>query len=819
MAKPKRSSRKQSSGGSRNSRRPTTVETAPPSENGWIPSLIWGLFLTRWLIPTEGTAEGDTLWLTSIALAAAAIFFWWKSRVSLDQLRFEKLDAAVWLLCGAHILSSVVVILTEGNKRAATNMLWEWLAVAVTFSLLRQTITLDSRPKFLRAILVVTTALACYGIWQPTFWYPANLREYQQLKTEIESVESSPDFSPEEQFKRHRELRADLVSRGIPLSGPAQQLFERRLRDSKEPLGFFALTNTLASFMAIGLVLLAGSFVGLLLPKQTEGTSSNNCESNNRRTLAVLGVALLLVTYCLVLTKSRSAWGGSIVGIGTLLGLFLVTSKSGTALRKLLPIVVVGAVVVSLLAGVAIATGALDIEVLTEASTSLSYRLEYWTATWDVVLDHPLFGTGPGNFRDNYLRHKLPQSSEEISDPHQFILDVAANAGVIGLTGLVAFLAVVVWLSWKLCGQTETEQESDSAAVNESTLSPRPSIRTAIGSAAGLTIAGEWLFSGSVSFSIFAVCGVAMLIDGVLTIVLRPSSTSTNGQLELSVPPLAVVAAIVALFVHLSAAGGIAMPAVIGVALALAAVLSIDASRNLTTAHSENPQPIATGSNVVADPAGNFQNGQWLTSALFSGLAAVGCATTAFSPVIQSTSLLQLGDYDAINGRPARQVVTSYRRAADADTLTPQPYVHLSQFYLHQWKQTRDENFFDQSIVAAEHARSLSPHNPQIAHEIGYAWLVRARETSPQNENAIAAAAKELQNALQMYPTHPTWTAETAQALALAGDSSKAATMARRALELDEINRTAGHVDRYLPDDLLAAIKPLTNEARSQSAE
>ena len=809
MAKPKRSSRKQSSGRSRNSRKPTTVESAPPPASGRIPALIWGLLLARWLIPTEGTAEGDTLWLTSITLAAAAVFFWWKSRVSFDRLHLEKLDAAVWLLCGAHILSSLVVILTEGNKRAATNMLWEWLAVAVTFSLVRQTITLDSRPKFLRAILVITTAIACYGIWQPTFWYSANLKEYQELKAEIESIESSPNLSPAEQFKRQRELRAEFVSRGIPLSGPAQKLFEHRLRDSKEPLGFFALTNTLASFMAIGLVLLAGSFISLLLPNQTEGTSSDNCESNSRSILTVLGVTLLLVTYCLVLTKSRSAWGGSIVGIGTLLCLFLLTSKSGVALKKLLPIVVVGAVVLSLLAGVAIATGALDIEVLTEASTSLSYRLEYWTSTWDVILDHPLLGTGPGNFRDNYLRHKLPQSSEEISDPHQFILDVAANAGVVGLAGLVAFLAVIAWLSWKLCRQPQARPDSDSAPAHESSFSARPSIRTAIGGAAVLTIAGEWLFSGSVSWSIFVVCGVAMLIDGVLTMVLRPSSTSTNGQLEVSVPPVAVVASILALLVHLSAAGGIAMPAVIGVALALAAVLSVDASAESTTDHSEKPQspPFAADSNVAVDSEGNFQNGQWLAAALFSGLAAVGCTTTAFSPVIQSTSLLQLGDYDAINGQPTRQVISSYRRAADADTLTPQPYVRLSQFYLHQWKQTRNETFFDQSVEAAEHARSLSPHNPQVAHEIGYAWLVRARGTSPQNENAIATAVKELQNALQMYPTHPTWTAETAQALALSGDSSKAATMARRALKLDEINRAAGHVDRYIPDDLLTEVK------------
>jgi len=814
MAKPKRSSRKQSSGTSRNSQKPATAETVLPSESGLIPALIWGLLLARWLIPTEGTAEGDTLWLTSLTLAAGAGFFWWKSRVSFERLRFEKLDVAVWLLCGAHILSSLVVILTDGNKRAATNMLWEWLAVAVTFSMIRQTVTVDSRPKFLRAILVLTTALACYGIWQPTFWYPSNLQEYQALRAEIDTVEASSVMPFQERAKRLRELRAEFVSRGIPLSGPSRQLFERRLRDSQEPLGFFALTNTLASFMAIAVVLLTGTLLSLLLRHQGESISAisggpNTGGLSNRNIICSLTVTLLLVAYCLVLTKSRSAWGGTVVGLGTLISLFAIRSTSGASLRKLLPIVVIGAVILLLLVGVAIATGALDVEVLTEASTSLSYRLEYWTSTWDVILDHPLFGTGPGNFRDNYLRYKLPQSSEEISDPHQFILDVTANAGVVGLAGLVALLSMISWLSWKLCVQPATSPVTDSVAIDELSLSPRPSIRTAIGSAAALTIAGEWLLSGSVSWNIFAVCAVAIIIDSVLTMVLRPSSDSANSQSELRVPSVAVVAAIVALFVHLSASGGIAMPAVIGLTLALAAALSIDAANDSSTAHSEKLHPKALGaaSNVAAYPADDFHNGPWLAAALFSGSAAVCCTTTGFSPVIQATSQLQLGDYETINGEHPRRVVGIYKKAADADSLSPEPYVRLSQFYLHQWKQTRDQTYFDQSIEAAEHARSLSPHSPQVAHEIGYAWLVRASGTSPKDDSAIAAAVKELQNALEKYPTQPTWTAETAQALALAGDSPKAAATARRALELDKINRGAGHVDRFLPDDLLTEVK------------
>lgn len=256
------------------------------------------------------------------------------------------------------------------------------------------------------------------------------------------------------------------------------------------------------------------------------------------------------------------------------------------------------------------------------------------------------------------------------------------------------------------------------------------------------------------------------------------------------------------------------MPAVIGLTLALSSVLSVDADKE-SMAGGEKESQAATSAAVASESAQNYQQGQnlpWLVAALFSGLTAMGCTLTAFSPVIRATSLLQLGDYDAINGQPARKVVSSYRFAAEADTLTPEPYIHLSQFYLHQWKQTRDHTYFDQSIQAAEQAQALSPNSPQVAHELGYAWFVRARESSMQNDEALAEAVTGLQKALQMYPTNPLWTAETAQALTLAGTSDEASRLARRALELDEINRAAGHVDRYLPDELLSDMEQLAGE-------
>src|SRR5262249_47471001 len=60
--------------------------------------------------------------------------------------------------------------------------------------------------------------------------------------------------------------------------------------------------------------------------------------------------------------------------------------------------------------------------------------------TWQMLRETPrnwLAGVGPGNFRQHYLQFKLPQSSEEIADPHNLVLDVWANGGLLALAGLV----------------------------------------------------------------------------------------------------------------------------------------------------------------------------------------------------------------------------------------------------------------------------------------------------------------------------------------------------------------------------------------------
>ena len=90
----------------------------------WIVLLAWAPLLARWLTPTEGTSLGDTLWLTVLTFLAAIVVTWHRSQNAVI-FRLDRLDLAVCLLAAAHVISAVVVVATEGQKRAATNMLWE----------------------------------------------------------------------------------------------------------------------------------------------------------------------------------------------------------------------------------------------------------------------------------------------------------------------------------------------------------------------------------------------------------------------------------------------------------------------------------------------------------------------------------------------------------------------------------------------------------------------------------------------------------------------------------------------------------------------
>ena len=158
----------------------------------------------------------------------------------------------------------------------------------------------------------------------------------------------------------------------IPLDGPERALFEHRLLSSSEPVGPFALANTLGGILAAALVLILG---GLLDTLRVNGKIS-------RKTGILIVPVVCMIAYCLVLTKSRTAWVGCMTGVGFCL---IYQSKDGQLSRWIRRGATGFAAIALLATGLGIATGALDREIILESPRSIQFRLLYWTGAAKVI--------------------------------------------------------------------------------------------------------------------------------------------------------------------------------------------------------------------------------------------------------------------------------------------------------------------------------------------------------------------------------------------------------------------------------------------------
>lgn len=746
-----------------------TVSASKPHSVGiWMTAAIWSLLFARWFVPAESTAEGATLWIAMLTALMGASWAWWQSRDESGHVVVDVWDRAVWWLVIAQVATGCAVLATVGNKRASLNMIWEWTTIGLQFLLLRQTLTsLRARISFLQAAVLLWSAIAAFGIWQQFVLYPSNVRNYAQMRRELTELQADRTQDPAQVLRnrdRISQIVKEFVAQRIPLEGPQAGLFERRL-ESKEPIGFFVLANSLGGMLGTTVLLLVGALVA-------------SCR--RRRDVIVIAVPLLVVATCLLLTKSRTALCGTFAG-SVILAWWL--SRKHTVVWQ--RVAIFGGAALLSVAGLvllAIKLGGLDAQVLTESTKSLTYRLQYWTATLEVWRDHPWLGVGPGNFRWHYLQHKLPQASEEISDPHNFLFDVTANAGVFGLASVLVLLSVLALTVKKLI-RLDMTSNSTGATANRPQKTQGLGSR-AIGLATLLVATWQTIFDGQVESDLVVVGSAA----AIMTWLSERFSLAGTLQEREDLVVAGTVAAAVSLLVHLLGAGGFASPAILNWLLALFAVLSMS-GRGI--------EPI-----VRERPALFFR-----AAALSYLVLAVLIAKFGWMPSVTAQGLVTAGDQDFAGPGQFTAAAAKYERARDIDPLASAPWMGLSRVSFAKWTiQDRDEDF-QEGVAAAVRALERDPYNAKIVYELGEWWVQRYRKT-PEPEH-IRQAIAALERAVAMYPTNPTWNADLARAYKLANLTSEAQQQALKALSLNKINHAAGHIDRYLPDTVADEMQSL----------
>ena len=72
---------------------------------------------------------------------------------------------------------------------------------------------------------------------------------------------------------------------------------------------------------------------------------------------------------------------------------------------------------------------------------STAERLAHWIAGINMFLDHPFFGVGIGNYPVAYPKYFITIFTNSLGHAHNYYINIAAEAGIFGLMGLLTFLS------------------------------------------------------------------------------------------------------------------------------------------------------------------------------------------------------------------------------------------------------------------------------------------------------------------------------------------------------------------------------------------
>lgn len=743
----------------------------------WLLAGAAALYVARPLLPSESAAaSGDGLPLVMLWFWLALVWLLWSAARGKLAIRLHWTDGALLVLAGWYAVACIVGA-QNNAARPCINMLWEWLALLLGYFLVRQWIATAHE---CRAMLAVMIALAVvesgYGLHQYAVSLPQSREEYKK----------DPDAV----------LRKNHV--WSPPNSPQRKRYEDRLA-ATEPFASFELANSLAGLLAPWLIVVLG--VALTAFRLKDGTRQingppahgemlRNASSELKSQFVLLTLLCAVpILVCLMLTKSRSAWIACACGVVALAWLNRRLLRLRWMKGMVLGLVVLLAVLIAVLTG----RGALDLEVITEAGKSLGYRGQYWQATWGMIRDHFWLGCGPANFQDYYTQYKLPEASEEIRDPHNFLFEIWATAGTPAILALVVLLAGVGWKVWRSRENSSMLTDVDgSKQLGHS--QPGGLLIFLIAAEAGLLLAYtiEVMFSAKPPLEI-----VAALAGGICMFsaaIMLTSPWVHAGFLPRLLPGIAAVV----LLINLSAAGGISFPGIAGSLWLLLAVALAQGSFN-------TPPTVLTRLPILA------------TVAVVGGLT-LACHLTAYEPVIKCRqALLMTARAENSREKSPGTYEANLARAAQADPWSSEPRQMLASLEYMLWERRFTGDSLTDFERAMQQAIEAQPKSSAVWTKKGdWYWSIglRLRDVSSARNKAAEFAKGALeayQRAAELYPNHALIRAKLARSLQESQQDASASREAAEALRLDDLTP---HTDQKLPDAMrelmqkIAANKP-----------
>ena len=814
-------------GSSRRLRHASRDANSTSDLGGWLQRVVlagcMALTVLAVLIPSEAAIpEGS---FAPLAAGWCLLLVLWTASLWLTpspQPVFGWTELAVATLVLWHTLAAIVHLF-DGNARRTLHALWLVVSYGVAVLLWRQMLRPATRVQILLLLMLwLATTLAGWGVFQTAYSFPRLRREYAQNPTQL------------------------LVEQGLPAEAgsPHRELFENRLQ-STEPLASFALTNSLAGFLAPWLIVAVWWAADLPHVPQ-------------RRPIAIaIGVAAALLGLCLLLTKSRTAYLATALGLGLIPLVRRLaphrnegtasasnaprfaaaadvnenpknSSLGGTEHRATIhadpavgsaslfrwPAMAGGAVLVAVT--LAIAAGWLDWKVLAEAPLSIRYRLEYWQATLQIIREQPLWGCGPGNFQTAYAHFKLPHSSEMVADPHNVLLEMAATAGLPAVGLLLGTVAAFLWDLWRsrpfvgnfrpqVGGEVGPRASLRREAVSSETAALRLENALYWGAFIGLLAAVPLGFAVGLTLETWAGLPVAWWLGMPLLLGVwwagrywlpKPSMIPLTMQQGL-------VLALVVLGLHLQAAGALVFPGVIMTFIVLvpAALALSEAACGGQESQIARFKTDKTEISRISktEAVSKTALSAWPTAlvrlasprsnlvkigATLSAIALFGASlTTEYYPVLRCRSAVEQARalWQAGQVDAAEQRL---RAACLADPHDPQPWELLAELRLVQWLSEPSDQNRAGFLEAAQEFIRRDPRNHVAWFTRGH-WFVRIWSKSQSNKD-LESAIEAYQAAVRFYPHRALYHAQLAWTFYVAGQPEQAREQAERAWSLDQ---------------------------------
>jgi O-Antigen ligase len=713
-------------------------------------ALLAGAIIYVMYHPSDSVAveRGDALWFCMLALIIGSITWAtsaWRNGASLRPRRSTVHSPADWLLDVVPWLLAIWIWIAAfsssppGNLRLATNEAWLWLAGAAVFTSARRLFDRESARKSMIVLLVVgTTGLAIHGLHQYFIGLPQQRAEYK---------------ADPERIIREAGLDA-------PAGSAERMVFENRLFDGG-PTATFALANSFAAVLLVGILLSAGVL-------------RMHWQQFLWRERLLWAIPILISGSALLGTRSRSALLAALIGLGLI---FVVLSRSGDGSEvrfkrsRVLLFGLGGVSLIGILIAVFVAAFG-NREWFEEAPASLSVRFQYWRSTWQMVLERPWFGSGPGNYQAIYERYREADTTEQIAEPHNLFFETLASGGFVGLTLLLILGVACFW-------QVARRQDPESAATYDTVNTDKW-----VWLGAMLSLLLVWVMGWAsrrvpdVEASLFALpvsiglaCGLGLMPQR------RQAELPTSSSQSLD--PIIIIT-LVALILHLMVSGGWTVPGVV-IMVWLGAGILTRRSRWLSQDEAE-----VAGSRLRRN----------LPSAAVVCLgvgSAVLLKQVSITPVEEQTRAMEMMAFAQSQGQLGK-ARTSLMQAVEADSWSPDAMLWLADY--HRWRMIMEgdsPSAREQWAASLLAAKQRGGEDPALYRMVGAQQLhLYQRYGNPAD---LAAAASTFREAAAWSPSNQWMIAQLSVILAAQGDTQNAQLLSERARELADLG---GNIERAL---------------------